>query len=125
MESTMSYKPTSNYTRINNHIIDKYVPYIGKNAYCIYTYYARLINHNSQNAWPSLNTTAMHWNISVRTVIRCNNILEKYQLITKIKGGGRASNKYKINRPNLKLLNRIISQSTKSSCDTTDTPAVT
>jgi biotin operon repressor len=93
-----SYRPSVNFTPLSNTVIDKYSN-IGCTALTIYWYYARLINTETDYAFPSIDTTAAKFNISSATVIRCNKQLEDAGLIEKTKGKGSRHNEYKILKP--------------------------
>jgi len=103
----MSYKPSRSFFKIPNTIIDDFLPYIGCKAFAVYAYYARLVNYNEQRAFPSLTTTAKHLHLDKRTVRKCNDILEQFKLIEKTAGGNRKANRYRILKPNLKILDKL------------------
>ena len=73
----------------------------------LYTHTTPDWSTNEQRAFPSLTTTAKHLHLDKRTVRKCNDILEQFKLIEKTAGGNHKANRYRILKPNLKILDKL------------------
>jgi replication initiation and membrane attachment protein DnaB len=101
-------KLTNGFFKLDNCIVDQYMPYIGNKGLTLYVFYKRMYNKSKGCAYPSTAQITERLNISAPTVRKYNKLLEKVGLIKKDRGVGRMHNQYRILKPDILRLNRHI-----------------
>lgn len=89
---------TTGFSMIQNDVCDKFGAIIGPYAAVVYLSLCRYVNREIRNAWPSHQTIADNWRISVSTVKKAIDVLTAAGMIRVEHryrpDGGRASNRY-------------------------------
>lgn len=106
-----SYEPTINFSLIPRVITRSYMKHIGTNAYAVYCYYCSMVNKELGYAFPSLKQTAGSTGLGVRTIQRCNAILQEFHLIRQESGTGTMHTKYYILNASRDMLRVILKES--------------
>lgn len=88
------------YARVDNPVIDDYLPKIGCTALAVYLVLCRHADNDNRNCWPSQEKMAKHCQLTVRTIRTAVSVLEEQGLIgvkkTKSEGSAYARNVYTI-----------------------------
>jgi Helix-turn-helix domain len=96
--ATITPLKTTSHTRIENNIIDEYLPQIGVYGFTIYTVIKRHLNQKTSQCNPSYGTIARKIGIDRSTVIRYVNKLKALNLISPLlrfkEDGSPTSNQY-------------------------------
>ena len=114
IDLTRSFQPTVNYSRAAHIVEDLYVKHIGVYAYAVYRFYCRMVNKDTGRAYPKIEQTAETLGIAIRTVKKCNKILEEFKLVEITSGIGKLHNEYLILKPSEdKLIQHLMDKSLK------------